>query len=196
MKGHLRVSNGIKLKSPIGYFSRPTTSRVREAVMNIIRYSLQGSNWLDLFSGSGAMGCEALINGASKVLAIEQNRNNSLICKENLIKTVSSLESKGKYFYVLQKEVLSILRKGSKNIKLEDFGEKKGFDLVYIDPPYEQEHIYKEVLSALITGEWLSKESVVICEHSSEIKLEAESPWIEIDKRLYGQSSLLLISPQ
>ena len=40
MKGHLRVSNGIKLKSPIGYFSRPTTSRVREAVMNIIRYSL------------------------------------------------------------------------------------------------------------------------------------------------------------
>ena len=57
----LRLSNGQKLHSPEGLEARPTTSLVRQAVMNILAADLAQSRWLDLCSGSGAMACDCLL---------------------------------------------------------------------------------------------------------------------------------------
>ena len=59
MKTNLRLIGGKKLKSPNNSYTRPTTLRVREAIFNILNNRVENSNWLDLFSGTGAISCEA-----------------------------------------------------------------------------------------------------------------------------------------
>ena len=59
MKTNLRLIGGKKLKSPSNIYTRPTTLRVREAIFNILNHRVENSNWLDLFSGTGAISCEA-----------------------------------------------------------------------------------------------------------------------------------------
>ena len=74
MKTNLRLIGGKGLKSPNNIYTRPTTLRVREAIFNILNYKVENSNWLDLFSGTGAISCEAYNHGASKILAIDKNK--------------------------------------------------------------------------------------------------------------------------
>ena len=77
MKSNLRLIGGKKLQSPNNTYTRPTTMRVREALFNILSNRVENSNWLDLFSGTGAISCEAYNHGASKIIAIEKNKINS-----------------------------------------------------------------------------------------------------------------------
>ena len=74
MKSNLRLIGGKKLQSPNNTHTRPTTLRVREAIFNILNNRVEDSNWLDLFSGTGAISCEAYNHGARKILAIEKNK--------------------------------------------------------------------------------------------------------------------------
>ena len=85
MKTNLRLIGGKKLQSPNNSYTRPTTLRVREALFNILNNKVENCNWLDLFSGTGAISCEAYNHGASKIIAIEKNKINSKICLENLL---------------------------------------------------------------------------------------------------------------
>ena len=59
MKTNLRLIGGKKLRSPNNSHTRPTTLRVREAIFNILNNKVENSNWLDLFSGTGSISCEA-----------------------------------------------------------------------------------------------------------------------------------------
>ena len=79
MKTNLRLLGGKKLQSPNKSYTRPTTLRVREAIFNILKNKVINSNWLDLFSGTGAVSCEAYNHGAKKIVAIEKNKKNSSI---------------------------------------------------------------------------------------------------------------------
>ena len=189
MKGKIRLSGGRKLLSPKGLNTRPTTARVREAVTNLIGKRIHGADWLDLFSGSGVMGCEALQNGARRVLAIEQNKKTALICKSNLM-TIAADTNKHNCAQVICHEVINFLKAGCQPSDHPD----NRFDLVYLDPPYES-NIYSLVLKNLLEGNWLKEDCLVICEHSSAIALRASEPWVEQDRRIYGSSALLLVSP-
>ncbi len=194
MTVELRITGGKKLKSPKGLQTRPTSSRVRESLMDILRSKLIGCSLLDLFSGSGVIGCEALKNGASKVLAVEKDSKTAIICKENLLSVESYLPDK-KYVGVIKNDVISFLEKGCEKLKINGFEKERGFNFVYIDPPYINKDIYEIVLKKLLKGDWVNEHSIVICEHSSNFNINTQSPWVAIDKRLYGKSSLLFLSP-
>ena len=84
MKTNLRLIGGRRLESPNNIQTRPTTLMVREAIFNILKNRVKDSYWLDLFSGTGAISCEAYNHGAKKIVAIEKNKNNSKICLKNL----------------------------------------------------------------------------------------------------------------
>ena len=192
MKTQLRLSGGRKLQSPQGIGTRPTTARVREAVMNLVGEKIQGCDWLDLCSGSGIVGCEALQRGAKRVLAIEKDKQTAEICKSTLMTIASSLSQKN-FVEVISKEVIGVLKKGCQ--RFQNFeGSDARFDLVYFDPPYDSE-IYSVVLEKLLEGNWVKKDSLVICEHSSSIHLDPSNKWIQRNKKVYGKSSLSLISP-
>ena len=90
----LRLSGGRRLQSPPGNIARPTPSRVRLAVMNMLAAELPGSRWLDLFCGSGVMGCEALQRGAAAVVAVDQQRAMTSTSRTNLELTDAGIEVK------------------------------------------------------------------------------------------------------
>ena len=96
--------------------------------MNMFQKELQDCRWLDLCSGSGVMGCEALLHGAERVVAIENNTRTAAICRENL-ELVASADTLSAQVSVIRKDLLSWLKSGRP-------ADEPAFSMVYFDPPY------------------------------------------------------------
>jgi 16S rRNA (guanine966-N2)-methyltransferase len=182
----LRLSGGRRLKSPPGSVARPTSSRVRLAVMNLLAAELPGCSWLDLCSGSGATACEALHRGASRVVAIEQDRSIAAIVRANLEAVSQGLGDAGrkaKEWSVHCREV---------GVWLADVNQTRSFDLIYADPPYAAD-LYDQIANGVLAGGWLKPGGTLILECSSS-QIPAVPPgWCKLDQRRYGSTSLLLL---
>ncbi len=114
MKGKLKLISGKRIDSPLNQKTRPTSSKVREAIINILGNRLEEASWLDLCSGTGAMACEALQKGVKRILAIEKQRETAKTCKRNLIE-VSNTMDHSIHVEVICNELISFLKKGPKN---------------------------------------------------------------------------------
>ena len=149
MKTNLKLIGGKRLQSPNNFDTRPTTLRVREALFNILSDRVYNSNWLDLFSGTGAISCEAYNHGARKIIAVEKNKNNSKICLKNLL-SLQDIEDRKNDIDVICKDVLNWTKPNcARNLssKIVDLNELK-FDFVYLDPPYD-ENFHEIVLNQI-----------------------------------------------
>ena len=193
MKSNLRLIGGKKLHSTNNTYTRPTTMRVREALFNILSNRVENSNWLDLFSGTGTISCEAYNHGARKIVAIEKNKNNSKICLKNLL-SLQDIENRKNDIDVICKDVLNWTKPNyERNLssKIIDLNKLK-FDFVYLDPPYEA-NFHELVLNQIFNCNFLKKESTVICEHSPNLIINKSNLWETIDVRDYGQSRLTFL---
>ena len=189
MKTNLRLIGGQRLVSPNNIYTRPTTLRVREAIFNILKNKVENSNWLDLFSGTGAISCEAYNHGAKKIVAIEKNKNISRLCLKNLL-SLHNIEYRKNDIDVLCKDVLTWTRpENERNISsnIIDFDKIK-FDFIYLDPPYDANY-HNLVLNQIFNCDFVKKGTMIICEHSPNLNIQNES-WDLIDVRTYGQSRL------
>ena len=193
MKANLRLIGGKRLQSPKNTYTRPTTLRVREAIFNILKNRVENSNWLDLFSGTGAISCEAYNHGARKIVAIEKNKNNSKICLENL-NSLQNINNRKNDIHVICNDVLRWTKPdyernlSSKNINLDNLK----FDFVYLDPPYDV-NFHELVLNQIFKCNFLKKDSIVICEHSPNLFIKKRNLWETKDVRDYGQSRLTFL---
>ena len=197
MQGKLKLISGKRIESPSTNKTRPTTSKVREAIINILGNKLEEASWLDLCSGSGAMACEALQKGAQRILAIEKQRETAKICRNNLIE-VSNTIVDNFHIEVICQEMISFLKKGPPNKKITfntDFPNfEKRFDFVFLDPPYHSE-LYELSQEILLSKEWVKKSSTLICECSSKTLPTIHNGW-ELNKvKYYGNTSLLFLTP-
>ena len=193
MKTNLRLIGGKRLQSPNNLFTRPTTQRVREAIFNILNNRVENSNWLDLFSGTGAISCEAYNHGARKIIAIEKNKNNAKICLNNLF-SLHDIENRKNDIDVICKDVLNWTKPNyerSLSSKIMDLNKLK-FDFVYLDPPYNV-NFHQLVINQIFNCKFLKKDSIVICEHSPELVIKKSTLWETIDVRDYGQSRLTFL---
>ena len=193
MKTNLRLIGGKRLQSPNDIHTRPTTLRVREAIFNILHNRVEKSDWLDLFSGTGAISCEAYNHGARKIIAIEKNKNNSKICLKNLL-SLQDIDNRKNDIDVICKDVLNWTKPNyERNLssKILDFHKFK-FDFVYLDPPYDV-NFHELVLNQVFNCNFLKKDSVVICEHSPNLYIKKSTLWETIDVRNYGQSRLTFL---
>jgi len=193
MKTNLKLIGGKKLQSPNDIYTRPTTLRVREAIFNILNKRVENSNWLDLFSGTGSISCEAYNHGARKIIAIEKNKKNSKICLKNLL-SLQDIEDRKHDIEVISRDVLSWTKPSyERNLssKIMDFKKLK-FDFVYLDPPYEV-NFHELVLNQIFNCNFLKKDSIVICEHSPNLCIKKNTLWETIDVRNYGQSRLTFL---
>ena len=193
MKTNLRLIGGKRLQSPNNIHTRPTTLRVREAIFNILSNRVENSNWLDLFSGTGAISCEAYNHGARKIIAIEKNKNTSKICLNNLF-SLDDMANRKNDIDVICKDVL-IWTKPSyeRNLSSKIIDLKKlKFDFVYLDPPYYAK-FHELVLNQIFNCNFLKKDSIVICEHSPNLEFKKNTLWETIDVRNYGQSRLTFL---
>ncbi len=193
MKTKLRLIGGKRIQSPKNIYTRPTTLRVREALFNILNNRVENSNWLDLFSGTGAISCEAYNHGARKIIAIEKDKNNSKICLKNLL-SLQDIDNRKNDIDVICKDVLNWTKpKYERNLssKILDLNKLK-FDFVYLDPPYNFD-FHELVLNQIFNCGFLKQDSVVICEHSPELDITKSTLWETIDVRDYGQSRLTFL---
>lgn len=143
----------IPLITPPGLFTRPTTDRIKETLFNMLQSKLCDCKFLDLFSGSGAIGIEALSRGALECVFVEQDKRALECIRENLKKT--RLEAKAQVLSMDSMSALAFLEG------------KKTFDIVFMDPPYGQDY-EKKVLAYLKKSRLITKESLIIFEASLE----------------------------
>lgn len=143
----------LQLKTPDGLDTRPTTDRIKETLFNMLAPSLYGCVFLDLFSGSGGIGIEALSRGAKEAVFVERNPKAASCIKKNLKYTKLWDRS-----VVLAQDVMAALR------RLE--GEKE-FDFIFMDPPYGQ-GLERKALEYLAGSAMVHDNTAVIVEASKE----------------------------
>ena len=197
MKGNLRLLSGRKLFSPPGNLTRPTKAVVREALINILGDKITNCHWLDLYSGSGIIGCEAIEKGAKTIVAIEKNRKVCKVCHLNL-STISNTSRQKIHIEVINSSVNKFLERGfyyySLDKNRESIFKNSRFQFVYIDPPYK-DNSYFCVLENLLLGDWVSKSSIAICEFSINSPIDIPVSWIELERKKYGDTGIILLNP-
>ena len=161
----------LNLKTIPGNETRPTTDRIKETLFNILQPEIPGCRFLDLFSGSGAIGIEALSRGAEYAVFVEKNPKACTCIRENL--SFTKLTDGGK---LLNMDVLQALR------SLEG-GEP--FDCIFMDAPYEQ-HLEQPVLEYLAD---MSKQELQARQEqlAKEEKERAALDGITTDKVICGE---------
>ena len=147
----------LTLKSTPGLDTRPTIDRIKETLFNIINPRIEGCAFLDLFSGSGSIGIEALSRGARISFFVEKNSKAVKCINENLAFTKLADQA-----VVMQKTVLSAIHELSLK--------KSRFDLVYMDPPYHA-GLEEETLTALSSSGIIDEDSLIIVEADKYTKL-------------------------
>ncbi|MBM4129282.1 MAG: 16S rRNA (guanine(966)-N(2))-methyltransferase RsmD [Nitrospira sp.] len=136
---------------------RPTSSKVREALFDILGDKIKGACFVDLYAGTGTVGLEALSRGAAKALFVETNRARIRTIRES----VSRLGFNGKTV-VVEGTAYGFLKRAS--------AEKKTFDILFLDPPYGSEDIMRTLLFIGERG-LLGEGGAVIVEHFFKRKL-------------------------
>lgn len=155
ISGSARRTN---LVTPSGLNTRPTTDRIKETLFNMINNELYDCIFVDLFSGSGAIGIEALSRGAKEAYFIENNRIAINCIKENLKKT--HLEDDA---FVMENSVLD-------GIKILERRNLKA-NIIFMDPPYNNQ-IEKQIIEVLSNSTIIDEDTTIIVEVSLETKMD------------------------
>jgi 16S rRNA (guanine966-N2)-methyltransferase len=141
-----------RLDAPPGMQTRPTSDRLRETLFNVVAPSIEGSVWLDLFAGSGAIGIEALSRGALSVYFVESAGAAARTIRKNL--HTLEIEDGAE---VIERDAATALRMLDSQAVTCDF--------VFLDPPYRKMGDYEQVLGFLSQSQLLAPQSQVIAEH-------------------------------
>ena len=188
MKTNLKLIGGKKIESPKSNKTRPTSLMVREAIFNILNKNVYNSNWLDLFSGTGSISCEAYNHGAKRIVAIEKNRINAELCKKNL-SSLNESAPRHKDIDVICMDVFAWI----KSQRIESRKENNlQFDYIYIDPPYMSD-FYELLLKILFDSYLIKKNTTLIYEHSKKEEIKKNDFWKIKDTRVYGQTKLTFL---
>jgi 16S rRNA (guanine(966)-N(2))-methyltransferase RsmD len=156
---------------------RPTSSKVREALFDIIRSELPGSLFLDLYAGTGGVGIEAMSRGAAEVVFVESNRIRAGAIPRSLDRLHFTERSR-----VVEGNALEFVRR-------EGMKEHR-YDIVYLDPPYHSGELAK-ILPLLGEGKILKEDSLVVVEHFSKTSIPGSVKLLSLKKRYkYGDTSL------
>lgn len=152
------TARSMPLKTIEGIGTRPTTDRTKETLFNVLHQDLPGGLFLDLFSGSGAIGIEALSRGAKCAYFVEQNRAALSCIRENL--NFTKLADKA---VVMEGDVLTALG------RLEHKAEP--FDVIFMDPPYDQ-GLEMQVLAYLKDSGLADEYTTIVVEASLQTDFE------------------------
>jgi 16S rRNA (guanine966-N2)-methyltransferase len=150
-----------RLASLKGDEIRPTSDRLRETLFNVLTpgnpSALEGSVWIDLFAGTGAVGIEALSRGAAMVYFVDSSKDAVELIRRNL----QPLEVSGSFQVLQQKSERAISALDRQQLRP---------DFIFLDPPYALRDAYRTTLEALGNSP-LTEKAVVIAEHERKSDL-------------------------
>ena len=118
-------ARGVRLLTPDGLNTRPTSDRVKEGLFSVIQFEIEGRRILDLFAGTGQLGIEALSRGASSAVFVDQSPAAVKLVKENLRR--AGMEKVGRVFQSDYEYFLKNCR--------------ESFDIIFLDPPYAEKFL-------------------------------------------------------
>lgn len=165
-----------KLRFPDAGGVRPTSARTRETLFNWLANDIPGSHCLDLFSGSGALGLEALSRGAASATLVEHDRALADALRSNLtlLKSPDGL--------VVCQSVEQFLARPA----------PRPFDIIFMDPPFRQGWL-ERLLPVLAEGGWAAAGGFVYVEYESErASPVAPAGWLLHREKSAGQVSYCL----
>lgn len=174
------TAKGTSLESLDGDKTRPTLDRVKEALFNILQNDIRNAYVLDLFSGSGALGIEALSRGASFCVMADKSNDAIKVINRNLQKT--KLEKNAK---VIKNDYIKTL---------DSLNQK--FDLIFIDPPYAQ-NIAVDAIKNIVELDLLTEEGIIVLETDEEERELENLKKINVnvyDLRKYGRVKLIFLN--
>ena len=163
-----------QLLVPTSGLTKPTMDKVRAAVFNALGDDILSKRILDLFSGSGSYGFEALSRGAAFVTFVDNQKEAISLIKKN----ASLLKEEN--IKVLFADVLSFLN-----------NKEDKYDIVFVDPPYKLK-IYESVLSLLEKNEFLNENSIIVLESDKELEID-ESHYKKIKQYNYGLAKIYIL---
>lgn len=170
-KGHL-------LLTPPHRQVRPTSSRVRTVLFDVLGHAVAGARVLDVFAGAGGLGIEALSRGAVWVDFLEKNRQHARLIQTNLQKT--HLED---HAHVIVDDAFLFLA------RREDA--RPPYHLILADPPYDFSG-YDRLLQLIAANPILTPAGMLVLETSSRINLPASPPGLQfLSERRIGETKLL-----
>ena len=175
---------GKALASPKSQAIRPTTDRVRETLFNILAHgygdAVDDARVLDLFAGTGALGCEAASRGARAVLFVEDGVEGRGLIRTNM--EVLGLNG-----------IAKIFRRDA--TRLGDVGTIEPFSLVFMDPPYNK-GLGERALASAAKGGWLQPGALIVWEEAAKAEQELPSDFNLLETRAYGDSKLAFLRYQ
>ena len=156
---------------------RPILARVKKSVFDIIRPRLGGSRFLDLFAGTGAVGLEALSQGASRAVFVERDRRSAGLIRENL--ELLHMEDRGDVFGIDAAANLSAL--------------PGPFELIFMGPPYKDDEkrplsLVNPTLNQIHHYRLLTDDGVVIAQHHKKEPVLESEHWAISRQERYGDT--------
>lgn len=152
-------ARGKQIEAPRGLDTRPVTDKIRQALFNIWQFRIPEASFLDLFSGSGSMGLEALSRHADHVVMVEKGREAAQVIRRNL----KACHFADRNVQLLEQDVFDAI--GSLKAKGETF------DLIYLDPPYTVDEIFHPVMEALGDAALVREDGEVVIRTRKEKKM-------------------------
>ena len=174
------TARSLPLKTIRGSGTRPTTDRIKETLINMISPNIPGCRFLDLFSGSGALGIEALSRGAACAAFVEQDRNALQVIRQNLNFTHLTQNAR-----VIAGDVVRIVT---------SMNGEKSFGVIFMDPPYDI-GLERKVLEVLRENSIADKDTLIIIEASAETDFSYldELGYALVKEKRYGSNRHMFV---
>jgi 16S rRNA (guanine966-N2)-methyltransferase len=164
--------------------TRPTSDKLRETMFNILGGRVIESDFMDAYAGVGAIGIEAISRGARSVYFVDRATQACAAIRTNLESL--NVEANCRVLRMECGEAFGLcLREGA------------GFDIVFLDPPYEREELYRRDLERLGANPLLKTGAVVVTEHLRSIGMPANIPGlVHLRTHPQGDSALTFYEPE
>jgi len=177
---------GRSLVTPEHERVRPTSDKVRQAIFNVLAhrdfdvgFALEGARVIDLFAGTGALGIEALSNGASYTLFVDDSADSRALIRTN----VEALGLIG---------ITKIWRRDATNLGPMAARAGGPFTLAFLDPPYRQD-LVPRALASLRQGDWLAPNAIIVAESAKDESLSFANGYVLLDDRVYGDTRVSIL---
>jgi 16S rRNA (guanine966-N2)-methyltransferase len=174
---------GRTLVAPPDARVRPTADKVRQAIFNVLAhndfgrgFSVEGTRVADLFAGTGALGIEAISQGASFCLFVDESAESRALIRKN----VEALQLTG---------ATKIWRRDAMSLGPKSAGSGGPFDLVFLDPPYHK-GMLPPAFESLLAGNWLAENAVLVSETAGDEPFAPAPGLMLLDTRSYGDTSV------
>lgn len=171
---------GRRLLQPKGNDVRPTSDKVRGAIFNILRGygAVDGARILDAFCGTGALGLEALSQGAEYVTFVDKAKSSLDLARAN----AAAFGAEKQCDFIL-KDAVSYASNHN--------GSKK-FDLIFLDPPYRKSLALK-LLELLVSGGFLSDDALCVLEVEKEFQDRFNDAFSTLQEKVYGDTKVIFL---